>query len=103
MKDTLVTLIGGGGFLGRYVAQALLARGARVRIAQRDPRQAFFLKPQGGLGQTQFVAADLTKPESIARAVAGSDLVVNLVGILAGDFQRIQVEGRLSAYSSKLP
>ncbi|MBP2274809.1 MULTISPECIES: complex I NDUFA9 subunit family protein [Sphingomonas] len=102
MKDTLVTLIGGGGFLGRYVAQALLARGARVRIAQRDPRQAFFLKPQGGLGQTQFVAADLTKPESIARAVAGSDLVVNLVGILAGDFQRIQVEGaRIVAEAAK--
>jgi uncharacterized protein YbjT (DUF2867 family) len=102
MKDTLVTLIGGGGFLGRYVAQALLARGARVRIAQRDPRQAFFLKPQGGLGQTQFVAADLLKPESIARAVAGSDVVVNLVGILAGDFQRIQVEGaRIVAEAAK--
>ena len=43
MNDKLVTLIGGGGFVGRYVAQALLAAGARVRIAQRDPRQAFFL------------------------------------------------------------
>lgn len=93
MKDRLVTLIGGGGFLGRYVAQALLARGARVRIAQRDPRRAFFLKPLGGLGQTQFVAADLSKPESIAHAVAGSDAVVNLVGILNGNFQKIQVEG----------
>lgn len=102
MKDTLVTLIGGGGFLGRYVAQALLARGARVRIAQRNPRQAFFLKPQGGLGQTQFVAADLGKPESIARAVAGSDAVVNLVGILSGDFQRVHVEGaRIVAESAK--
>ncbi|MFZ5796001.1 MAG: complex I NDUFA9 subunit family protein [Sphingomonas sp.] len=102
MKDTLVTLIGGGGFLGRYVAQALLARGARVRIAQRDPRQAFFLKPQGGLGQTQFVAADLAKPESIARAVAGSDAVVNLVGILGGDFQRVHVEGaRIVAEAAK--
>lgn len=102
MKDTLVTLIGGGGFLGRYVAQALLARGARVRIAQRNPRQAFFLKPQGGLGQTQFVAADLGKPESIARAVAGSDAVVNLVGILNGDFQRVHVEGaRIVAESAK--
>jgi uncharacterized protein YbjT (DUF2867 family) len=93
MNNKLVTLIGGGGFLGRYVAQALLERGARVRIAQRDPRQAFFLKPQGGLGQTQFVAVDVTKPESIARAVAGADAVVNLVGILSGDFQRIQVDG----------
>ncbi len=48
MNDKLVTLIGGGGFVGRYVAQALLATGARVRIAQRDPRQAFFLKLSAG-------------------------------------------------------
>ena len=93
MNDRLVTLIGGGGFLGRYVAQALLADGARVRIAQRDPRRAFFLKPLGGLGQTQFVAADLSRPESIARAIAGSDAVVNLVGILSGDFHKVQAEG----------
>ena len=62
MRDRLFTLIGGGGFLGRYVAQALLATGARVRIAQRDPREALYLKPLGGLGQTQFVAADITRP-----------------------------------------
>jgi NADH dehydrogenase len=93
MKNKLVTLIGGGGFLGRYVAQDLLAAGARVRIAQRDPRAALFLKPQGGLGQTQFVAVDVRKPESISRAVAGADAVVNLVGILKGDFSAIQAEG----------
>lgn len=93
MKDKLITLIGGGGFLGRYVAQALLERGARVRIAQRDPKAALFLKPLGGLGQMQFVAADLRKPDTIARAVQGSDGVVNLVGILKGDFAAIQQQG----------
>lgn len=93
MTDRLVTLIGGGGFLGRYVAQELLSTGARVRIAQRDPRGAVFLKPLGGLGQTQFVACDIRKPDSVARAVAGSDGVVNLVGILKGDFQAFQVDG----------
>lgn len=93
MKDRLVTLIGGGGFLGRYAAQALLAQGCRVRIAQRHPRQAFFLKTLGSLGQTQFVAADLTKPDTVARAIAGSEVVINLVGILSGDFQRIQADG----------
>ena len=93
MKDRLVTLIGGGGFVGRYVAQDLLKAGARVRIAQRDPKSAFYLKTQGGLGQTQFAAVDVTKPESIARAVHGSDAVVNLVGILSGDFHRVQTEG----------
>ncbi|WP_267378413.1 MULTISPECIES: complex I NDUFA9 subunit family protein [unclassified Sphingomonas] len=93
MNDRLVTLIGGGGFLGRYVAQGLLAAGARVRIAQRDPRQAYFLRPQGGLGQTQFVAIDVNRPETVARAVEGSDSVVNLVGILGGNFDRIHVAG----------
>jgi NADH dehydrogenase len=89
----LVTLFGGGGFLGRYVAQALLQRGARVRIVERDPKRAFFVKPQGGLGQTQFIAADVTKRATVERAVQGSDAVVNLVGILAGKFDAIQAEG----------
>lgn len=93
VNNKLVTLIGGGGFIGRYVAQALLQAGARVRVAQRDPRQAFFLKPLGGLGQTQFVAADVTRPDTIARAIEHADGVVNLVGSFAGDLQRIHVDG----------
>jgi uncharacterized protein YbjT (DUF2867 family) len=93
MKNKLVTLIGGGGFLGRYVAQDLLAAGARLRIAQRDPRPAYFLKTQGGLGQTQFVAVDVRKPDTIARAVEGANAVVNLVGALKGDIAAIQTDG----------
>lgn len=93
MKDKLVTLIGGGGFLGRYVAQHLLKMGARVRIAQRDVRSAEFLRPLGGLGQTQFVAVDIRKPDSLTRALQGSDGVVNLVGILKGDFKAFQADG----------
>jgi uncharacterized protein YbjT (DUF2867 family) len=93
MKDRLVTLIGGGGFLGRYVAQELLRRRARVRIVQRRPQGAWFLKPLGGLGQTQFIAADVTRPDTVARAVEGSDAVVNLVGILKGDFDAVHLSG----------
>ncbi|MBJ6122670.1 complex I NDUFA9 subunit family protein [Sphingomonas mollis] len=93
MNNKLVTLIGGGGFVGRYAVRSLLAAGARVRIAQRDPRHAWFLKTQGNLGQTQFVAADVTRPDTIARAVAGADVVVNLVGVLAGAVDRIHVDG----------
>jgi uncharacterized protein YbjT (DUF2867 family) len=70
MQDKLITVIGGSGFLGRYTVQALLKAGARVRIAARDPRDAWYLKPQGGLGQTQFIAADIRKPETVARAPA---------------------------------
>ena len=93
MKDRLVTLIGGGGFLGRYVAQELFRTGARVRIAQKRPRDAWFLKPLGGLGQTQFVAADVTRPDTIARAVEGSDLVVNLAGTFGSAMAKVHVDG----------
>jgi uncharacterized protein YbjT (DUF2867 family) len=95
--EQLVTLFGGGGFLGRYVAQALMKSGARIRIAERDPSNAWFLKPLGALGQTQFVAADITKPESARRAAQGSTAVVNLVGILKGDFDRFHVDGARNA------
>lgn len=93
MKDKLVVLIGGGGFVGRYVAQELLAAGARVRVAQRRPRDAWFLKPLGNLGQTQFVAADVTQPGTIAAAVAGADAVINLAGVLKGDFDGVNAAG----------
>jgi len=93
MTNKLVTLIGGGGFLGRYVARELMRTGARVRVAQRDPRQAYFLRTQGGLGQTQFVAADIARPDTVARAIEGADAVVNLVGVMGGNMQRIHVDG----------
>lgn len=91
--DRVVTLFGGGGFLGRYVAQAIYKTGARVRIAERNPRDAFFLKPLGALGQTQFVRADITNPRQVEAAVQGSYAVVNLVGILKGNFRAIHVDG----------
>lgn len=91
--DRLVTLFGGGGFLGRYVAQALLDAGARLRIVQRDPGSAYFLKPLAGLGQIQFVAADIRDGERVRAAARGSEAVVNLVGILRGDFEAVHVRG----------
>ncbi|HET9427322.1 MAG TPA: complex I NDUFA9 subunit family protein [Allosphingosinicella sp.] len=91
--DRLVTLFGGGGFVGRYVAQALFKAGARVRIAEREPRSAFFLKPLTGLGMIQFVRADIRDSGDVAAAVQGADSVINLVGILSGNFQAIHVDG----------
>ena len=80
MQGSLVTVFGGGGCVGRYVAQALLARGARVRIAQRNISTANTVKTLGNLGQVQLIAADVRKAASVARAVADVDYVVNLVG-----------------------
>lgn len=94
LKDKLVVLVGGGGFIGRYTARALLQAGARVRIAQRDPREAWFLRTQGGLGQTQFAALDIGQADGIARVVAGADAVVNLIGTFAtAQMQALHVDG----------
>jgi NADH dehydrogenase len=85
LNGKLVAVIGGSGFVGDHVAQALLKRGARVRIASRHPEKAYRLKPLAQLGQIQFARCDATRPASAAAAVAGADAVVNLVGSFAGD------------------
>ena len=89
----LVTVFGGGGFIGRYVCEALLKTGARVRVAERDPRKAFFLQPLGGVGQVSAVSADLTRPASVDLAVEGANAVINLVGTFNGDLDQVHVEG----------
>lgn len=93
MNGRIVTIFGGGGFVGRALAQALFQRGWRVRIAGRHPSRAYAVKALGKLGQTQFVAADITRPDSVARALTGADAAVNLVGILKGDFAAVQARG----------
>lgn len=81
-KPKLITVFGGSGFVGRYVVRALAKRGYRVRVAVRRPDLAFHLQPLGGVGQIQAVQANLRYRWSVDRAVAGSDHVINLVGIL---------------------
>lgn len=92
-QQTLVTVFGGGGFIGRYVCEALLRAGVRLRVAQRDPRRAHFIQPLAAVGQVSFLAADLTRPETIDRAVEGAEAVVNLVGVLTGKFTAVHVDG----------
>ena len=89
----LVTVFGGGGFIGRYVCEALLKAGVRVRVAERDPRKAFYLQPLGGVGQVSAVRADLRRPASVDAAVDGADAVINLVGTFKGDLDAVHVEG----------
>lgn len=89
LSNMLVTLFGGSGFLGHYVAQALLARGARLRIASRNPERSFKLKPLANLGQLQFQRCDITNEHSLAAALEGSDAAVNLVGAFDGDLMRL--------------
>jgi len=89
----LVTVLGGSGFFGKHLAQELLARGARLRIASRHPERAFRVKPLGNLGQVQFARCDVTRPASLAAAMAGADAVINLVGSFTGDLDSLQGRG----------
>ncbi|MEE4451297.1 complex I NDUFA9 subunit family protein [Novosphingobium resinovorum] len=93
LSGKIVTILGGSGFVGRHLAQELLARGARLRIASRHPKKAFAIKPLGNLGQVQFAGVDVTKAETLAAVLAGSDAVVNLVGAFAGDLDALQGKG----------
>lgn len=93
LAGKLVTLIGGSGFLGTYVAQKLLSKGARLRVASRNPDKSWHLKPLANLGQLQFARVDVRNPASVAAAVAGAEAVVNLVGAFDGDLDAVQGSG----------
>ena len=81
--DTLVTVFGGSGFLGRSVVRALAKREYRIRVAVRRPELAGHLQPLGRVGQVHAVQANLRYPGSVEAAIRGSRAAINLVGILA--------------------
>lgn len=89
LNGKLVVMMGGSGFVGSYVAQALLQRGARLRIASRNPEKAFTLKPLANLGQLQFARCDALDQASVVRCIEGADAVVNLVGSFSGNIGRL--------------
>lgn len=100
-ETALVTVVGGSGFIGRYLVQELARTRARIRVAVRDPQRALFLKPLGGLGQIQPVAANIRSDRELAAAFEGATHGVNLVGILAESggqrFDSVQAEGSARA------
>jgi len=80
--ETLVTVFGGSGFLGRHVVRALANRGYRIRVAVRRPDLTGHLRPMGKVGQIHAVQANLRFPESVTAALRDADAAINLVGIL---------------------
>jgi len=96
-QRSVATVIGGSGFIGRYVVKRLAAAGHVVRVAVRDPERANLLRPMGRVGQIVPLFANITADATLERAIEGASIVVNLVGILAerraGDFARFQAEG----------
>jgi NADH dehydrogenase len=82
LSPEIVTIFGGSGFLGRSVVAALVRRNYRMRVAVRRPNLAGNVQPFGFPGQIHPVQANLRYPDSVARAVRGAAVVINLVGIL---------------------
>ena len=95
--DTLVTVFGGSGFLGRHLVQALAGRQFRIRVAVRRPDLAGHLQPLGHVGQIHAVQANVRFPASVAAAVHDAAIVINLTGILyergQQRFEAIQARG----------
>ncbi|MDD9921587.1 MAG: complex I NDUFA9 subunit family protein [Boseongicola sp.] len=93
----LVTIYGGSGFVGRYVAQRMARRGWRVRVAVRRPNEAMFVKPYGVVGQVEPVLCNIRDDASVREVMMGADAVVNCVGILEesgkNKFDAVQHEG----------
>jgi len=79
-KPTQVTVIGGSGFLGRHVVRLLAAQGYQIKVACRRPDLAGHLQPLCNVGQAQLIQTNVRYPWSVARAVQGADVVINLVG-----------------------
>ncbi len=93
LDNKLVVLIGGNGFVGRHLAQDLLQRGARLRVAARNPDKALALKPLANLGQLQFVRCNVSNDDSIRAVVEGADAVVWLVGTFGRDGRQLHADG----------
>ena len=96
-QGALATVFGGSGFVGRHTVRALAKAGYRVRAAVRRPDLAGHLQPMGGVGQIHAVQANVRYPESVARAVDGAEVVVNLVSVLTPSgrqsYEALNVDG----------
>ncbi|WP_460273039.1 complex I NDUFA9 subunit family protein [Celeribacter sp. ULVN23_4] len=93
----LVTIYGGAGFVGRYIARRMAKEGWRVRVAVRRPNESLHVKPYGAVGQVEPVFCNIRDDASVRAAMAGADAVVNCVGVLTergkNSFAAVQEEG----------
>lgn len=81
MQNKIVTVLGGSGFVGRHVIQRLAGRGALIKVGCRDINKAMHLLPMGTTGQIKLIPTNVRNEASVRQIIAGSDCVINLVGI----------------------
>ncbi|MFT6425478.1 MAG: NADH dehydrogenase [Celeribacter sp.] len=93
----LVTIYGGAGFVGRYIARRMAKEGWRVRVAVRRPNESLHVKPYGAVGQVEPILCNIRDDASVRAAMQGADAVVNCVGVLTekgkNSFAAVQSEG----------
>ncbi len=97
IEPRLVTIFGGSGFVGTQIVQLLAKRGHRIRVAVRRPDLAGHTRMFGSVGQIVPIQANVRNAASVRRAVAGADIVINLVGTGhsrgAQTFEAVHVDG----------
>jgi len=93
----LVTIYGGSGFVGRYIARRMAKAGWRVRVAVRRPNEAMHVKPYGAVGQVEPVFCNIRDDDSVRAVMQGADAVINCVGTFSrrgkNNFDAIQHQG----------
>lgn len=77
-----IALIGGTGFVGRYVAEYLSRDGHHLTLAtrQRERHKAAVVHLPGA----ELVSCNVFDPTELDRLLAGQDAVISMVGILHG-------------------
>jgi len=82
MRNRRVCVVGGSGFIGRYIVKRLAERGAVVTVVSRHATEARFLNPMGDVGQIALIDAGLGEEAALAAVLTAASAVVSSVGIL---------------------
>lgn len=83
MRNRLITIFGGTGFIGRHVVRRLAMRHARIRVVSRNwAVHGCALQPMGAVGQIVGGPLDLSSEDALREAFANNYAVINLIGIL---------------------
>ena len=82
MKNQICTILGGGGFIGRYLVRNLTKKNYRCIITTRKAFQKGYLKTQATPGAIELVDWNPNNFSELKEAIKNSDVVINLIGIL---------------------
>ena len=82
MKNQICTILGGGGFIGRYLVRNLTKKNYRCIISTRKAFQKGYLKTQATPGAIELIDWNPNNFSELKEAIKNSDVVINLIGIL---------------------